>query len=154
MTNTMSKICSQEKKPLYIQAEVLLAEAMLKFGKKFRDDCNFYLALGKVEKPFKISWGFKTLWSWKWSGTSLTFFRTFLAESWGKFSIIYRGWMVEAWTWIMRRKDKARFQMKSSRRIVRNLVSLKKLLSMFNRWASFLHSSKPNWSTISGQARS
>lgn len=41
MINTMSKIRGQEKGPGYPQAEALLAEAMLKFGRELGDDCNF-----------------------------------------------------------------------------------------------------------------
>lgn len=41
MLNTMSKIRGQEKGPGYPQAEALLAEAMLKFGKELGDECNF-----------------------------------------------------------------------------------------------------------------
>lgn len=41
MLNTMSKIRGQEKGPGYPQAEALLADAMLKFGKELGDECNF-----------------------------------------------------------------------------------------------------------------
>lgn len=41
MINTMSKIRGQEKGPGYPQAEALLAEAMLKFGRELGDECNF-----------------------------------------------------------------------------------------------------------------
>lgn len=41
MLNTMSKIRGQEKGPGYPQAEALLAEAMLKFGRELGDECNF-----------------------------------------------------------------------------------------------------------------
>lgn len=41
MINTMSKIRGQEKGPGYPQAEAVLAEAMLKFGRELGDDCNF-----------------------------------------------------------------------------------------------------------------
>lgn len=41
MINTMSKIRGQEKGPGYPQAEALLADAMLKFGRELGEDCNF-----------------------------------------------------------------------------------------------------------------
>lgn len=41
MLNTMSKIRGQEKGPGYPQAEALLADAMLKFGKELGEECNF-----------------------------------------------------------------------------------------------------------------
>lgn len=41
MINTMSKIRGQEKGPGYPQAEALLADAMLKFGRELGEECNF-----------------------------------------------------------------------------------------------------------------
>ncbi|KAG9486645.1 hypothetical protein GDO78_006821 [Eleutherodactylus coqui] len=41
MINTMSKIRGQEKGPGYPQAEALLAEAMLKYGREIGDESNF-----------------------------------------------------------------------------------------------------------------
>ncbi|KAL2294365.1 hypothetical protein Nmel_008093 [Mimus melanotis] len=43
MINTMSKIRGQEKGPGYPQAEALLADAMLKFGRELGEDCNFVI---------------------------------------------------------------------------------------------------------------
>lgn len=37
----MSKIRGQEKGPGYPQAEALLADAMLKFGRELGEECNF-----------------------------------------------------------------------------------------------------------------
>uniref|UniRef100_A0A8C5LYY3 Endophilin-A1 n=3 Tax=Leptobrachium leishanense TaxID=445787 RepID=A0A8C5LYY3_9ANUR len=48
MINTMSKIRGQEKGPGYPQAETLLAEAMLKFGRELGDESNFGPALVDV----------------------------------------------------------------------------------------------------------
>uniref|UniRef100_A0ABI7Y6G9 BAR domain-containing protein n=1 Tax=Felis catus TaxID=9685 RepID=A0ABI7Y6G9_FELCA len=53
MINTMSKIRGQEKGPGYPQAEALLAEAMLKFGRELGDDCNFGPALGEVGEAMR-----------------------------------------------------------------------------------------------------
>ncbi|KAF0880213.1 SH3G2 protein, partial [Crocuta crocuta] len=54
MINTMSKIRGQEKGPGYPQAEALLAEAMLKFGRELGDDCNFGSpALGEVGEAMR-----------------------------------------------------------------------------------------------------
>ncbi|XP_064146980.1 endophilin-A1 [Loxodonta africana] len=53
MINTMSKIRGQEKGPGYPQAEALLAEAMLKFGRELGDDCNFGPALGDVGEAMR-----------------------------------------------------------------------------------------------------
>ncbi|XP_077777573.1 centlein isoform X4 [Podarcis muralis] len=53
MLNTMSKIRGQEKGPGYQQAEALLADAMLKFGKELGDDCNFGPALGDVGEAMR-----------------------------------------------------------------------------------------------------
>ncbi|XP_053154717.1 endophilin-A1 isoform X1 [Hemicordylus capensis] len=53
MLNTMSKIRGQEKGPGYPQAETLLAEAMLKFGRELGDECNFGPALGDVGEAMK-----------------------------------------------------------------------------------------------------
>nr|XP_033776470.1 endophilin-A1 isoform X2 [Geotrypetes seraphini]XP_033776480.1 endophilin-A1 isoform X2 [Geotrypetes seraphini] len=48
MINTMSKIRGQEKGPGYPQAEALLAEAMIKFGRELGDESNFGPALVEV----------------------------------------------------------------------------------------------------------
>lgn len=56
MINTMSKIRGQEKGPGYPQAEALLAEAMLKFGRELGDDCNFgkqLLSYGRYPRRFQ-----------------------------------------------------------------------------------------------------
>uniref|UniRef100_A0A8D0BJL0 Endophilin-A1 n=1 Tax=Salvator merianae TaxID=96440 RepID=A0A8D0BJL0_SALMN len=53
MLNTMSKIRGQEKGPGYPQAEALLADAMLKFGKELGDECNFGPALADVGEAMK-----------------------------------------------------------------------------------------------------
>uniref|UniRef100_A0A670ZIX2 SH3 domain containing GRB2 like 2, endophilin A1 n=1 Tax=Pseudonaja textilis TaxID=8673 RepID=A0A670ZIX2_PSETE len=53
MLNTMSKIRGQEKGPGYPQAEALLADAMLKFGRELGDDCNFGPALGDVGEAMR-----------------------------------------------------------------------------------------------------
>ncbi|XP_003216481.2 endophilin-A1 [Anolis carolinensis] len=53
MLNTMSKIRGQEKGPGYPQAEALLAEAMIKFGKELGDECNFGPALGDVGEAMR-----------------------------------------------------------------------------------------------------
>ncbi|XP_077201261.1 endophilin-A1 isoform X3 [Paroedura picta] len=50
MLNTMSKIRGQEKGPGYPQAEALLADAMLKFGKELGDECP---ALGDVGEAMR-----------------------------------------------------------------------------------------------------
>lgn len=41
MINTMSKIRGQEKGPGYPQAESVLGEAMLKFGRELGEDSSF-----------------------------------------------------------------------------------------------------------------
>ncbi|XP_026536028.1 endophilin-A1 isoform X1 [Notechis scutatus] len=53
MLNTMSKIRGQEKGPGYPQAEALLADAMLKFGRELGDECNFGPALGDVGEAMR-----------------------------------------------------------------------------------------------------
>ncbi|XP_058026731.1 endophilin-A1 [Ahaetulla prasina] len=53
MLNTMSKIRGQEKGPGYPQAEALLADAMLKFGKELGEECNFGPALGDVGEAMR-----------------------------------------------------------------------------------------------------
>ncbi|KAI1239953.1 Endophilin-A1, partial [Lamprotornis superbus] len=53
MINTMSKIRGQEKGPGYPQAEALLADAMLKFGRELGEDCNFGPALVDVGEAMK-----------------------------------------------------------------------------------------------------
>uniref|UniRef100_A0A8D0HN05 SH3 domain containing GRB2 like 2, endophilin A1 n=1 Tax=Sphenodon punctatus TaxID=8508 RepID=A0A8D0HN05_SPHPU len=53
MLNTMSKIRGQEKGPGYPQAEALLADAMIKFGKELGDECNFGPALGDVGEAMR-----------------------------------------------------------------------------------------------------
>ncbi|KAM4708371.1 endophilin-A1 isoform 2-T2 [Discoglossus pictus] len=53
MINTMSKIRGQEKGPGYPQAEALLAEAMLKFGREIGDDSNFGPALVDVGEAMR-----------------------------------------------------------------------------------------------------
>ncbi|NP_001088944.1 uncharacterized protein LOC496320 [Xenopus laevis] len=53
MLNTMSKIRGQEKGPGYPQAEALLAEAMLKFGREIGDESNFGLALLDVGETMR-----------------------------------------------------------------------------------------------------
>ncbi|XP_028661684.1 endophilin-A1-like [Erpetoichthys calabaricus] len=45
MINTMSKIRGQEKGPGYPQAEALLGEAMVKYGRELGEESNFGLAL-------------------------------------------------------------------------------------------------------------
>lgn len=65
MINTMSKIRGQEKGPGYPQAEALLAEAMLKFGRELGDDCNFgnvcFLTFSFFIRPWDFSATKKTL---------------------------------------------------------------------------------------------
>lgn len=41
MINTMSKIRGQEKGPGYPQAETVLGDTMLKFGRELGDDSSF-----------------------------------------------------------------------------------------------------------------
>ncbi|XP_025057043.1 endophilin-A1 isoform X1 [Alligator sinensis] len=53
MINTMSKIRGQEKGPGYPQAEALLADAMLKFGRELGDECNFGPALADVGEAMR-----------------------------------------------------------------------------------------------------
>uniref|UniRef100_A0A8C6XPU7 Endophilin-A1 n=1 Tax=Naja naja TaxID=35670 RepID=A0A8C6XPU7_NAJNA len=53
MLNTMSKIRGQEKGPGYPQAEALLADAMLKFGRELGEECNFGPALGDVGEAMR-----------------------------------------------------------------------------------------------------
>ncbi|OXB83688.1 UNVERIFIED_CONTAM: hypothetical protein H355_015336 [Colinus virginianus] len=53
MINTMSKIRGQEKGPGYPQAEALLADAMLKFGRELGEECNFGPALADVGEAMK-----------------------------------------------------------------------------------------------------
>ncbi|XP_070598631.1 endophilin-A1 [Erythrolamprus reginae] len=53
MLNTMSKIRGQEKGPGYTQAEALLSDAMLKFGKELGEECNFGPALGDVGEAMR-----------------------------------------------------------------------------------------------------
>ncbi|NWZ11871.1 SH3G2 protein, partial [Agelaius phoeniceus] len=53
MINTMSKIRGQEKGPGYPQAEALLADAMLKFGRELGEECNFGPALVDVGEAMK-----------------------------------------------------------------------------------------------------
>ncbi|XP_075066968.1 endophilin-A1 [Mixophyes fleayi] len=53
MINTMSKIRGQEKGPGYPQAEALLAEAMLKFGREIGDESNFGPALVDVGESMR-----------------------------------------------------------------------------------------------------
>uniref|UniRef100_H3B753 SH3 domain containing GRB2 like 2, endophilin A1 n=1 Tax=Latimeria chalumnae TaxID=7897 RepID=H3B753_LATCH len=47
MINTMSKIRGQEKGPGYPQAEAVLGDAMLKYGRELGDDCTFAGVLKK-----------------------------------------------------------------------------------------------------------
>ncbi|KAM8961834.1 endophilin-A1 isoform 2-T2 [Pelodytes ibericus] len=53
MINTMSKIRGQEKGPGYPQAEALLAEAMLKYGREIGDESNFGPALVDVGESMR-----------------------------------------------------------------------------------------------------
>ncbi|KAM3938380.1 endophilin-A1 [Leptodactylus fuscus] len=53
MINTMSKIRGQEKGPGYPQAEALLAEAMLKYGREIGDESNFGPALADVGEAMR-----------------------------------------------------------------------------------------------------
>ncbi|XP_041041187.1 SH3 domain containing GRB2 like 2a, endophilin A1 isoform X2 [Carcharodon carcharias] len=53
MINTMSKIRGQEKGPGYPQAEGLLGESMIKFGKELGDESNFGQALMDAGEAMK-----------------------------------------------------------------------------------------------------
>lgn len=53
MVNTMSKIRGQEKGPGYPQAEALLSEAMLKFGRELGEESNFGPALLDVGEAMR-----------------------------------------------------------------------------------------------------
>ncbi|XP_068090483.1 endophilin-A1 [Hyperolius riggenbachi] len=53
MINTMSKIRGQEKGPGYPQAEALLSEAMLKYGKEIGEESSFGLALLDVGEAMR-----------------------------------------------------------------------------------------------------
>ncbi|XP_064422237.1 endophilin-A1 [Latimeria chalumnae] len=53
MINTMSKIRGQEKGPGYPQAEAVLGDAMLKYGRELGDDCTFGPALVEIGESMK-----------------------------------------------------------------------------------------------------